>query len=120
VLLPLYISLAGVLPSFTGLPVLVLIYTSVIAFLTISTIPMVSSKKLGQNINRSYVIPLFVGAVLLAGMLIANTFETLAGLILLYLASIPVGIGRYRAMDRTWKAEQAALAGAAKPEPAAQ
>ena len=107
VLLPLYLSLAGVLPGFTGLPVLVLLFTLLIAFFTISTLPTVSSKKLGQTINRSYVIPLFVCAVLLAGLLIANTFETLAGLAILYLASLPVGISRYRALDRQWRADQA-------------
>jgi CDP-diacylglycerol---serine O-phosphatidyltransferase len=106
VLLPLYLSLADLLPTFTGRPVLVLLFTLLIAFFTISTIPTVSSKKLGQSVNRSYVIPLFVFAVLLAGLLLANTFETLAGLIILYLASLPVGIARYRALDRQWKIDQ--------------
>ncbi len=108
VLLPLYINLAGLLPSFTGLPVLVLLYTLLIAFFTISTIPTISSKKLGQTVNRSYVVPLFVSAVLLAGLLIANTFETLAGLVILYLISLPIGIARYRAQERAWKAGIAA------------
>jgi CDP-diacylglycerol---serine O-phosphatidyltransferase len=119
VLLPLYASLSGLLPSFTGLPVLVLLYTLLIAFFTISTIPTVSSKKLGASINRSYVVPLFVGAVLLTGLLVSHTFETLAGLILLYLASLPIGITRYRAMDKAWKAQQAAAAPAAAVEPPA-
>jgi CDP-diacylglycerol---serine O-phosphatidyltransferase len=119
VLLPLYLSLAGVLPAFTGLPVLVLLFTLLIAFFTISTIPTVSSKRLGQTVNRSYVIPLFVFAVLLAGLLLANTFETLAGLIILYLASLPVGIARYRAMDRQWKLDQASGIAAKTAEPAA-
>jgi CDP-diacylglycerol---serine O-phosphatidyltransferase len=119
VLLPLYLSLAGVLPSFTGLPVLVLLFTLLIAFFTISTIPTVSSKKLGQTVNRNYVIPLFVCAVLLAGLLIANTFETLAGLVILYLASLPIGITRYRALDRQWKIDQAAAMTAKTADPAA-
>jgi CDP-diacylglycerol---serine O-phosphatidyltransferase len=119
VLLPLYLSLAGVLPGFTGLPVLVLLFTLLIAFFTISTIPTVSSKKLGQTVNRSYVIPLFVGAVLLAGLLLANTFETLAGLVMLYLASLPVGIARYRALDRQWKIDQAAGVAVKTADPAA-
>jgi CDP-diacylglycerol---serine O-phosphatidyltransferase len=102
VLLPLYATLAG-MPAFPGMPVVILIYTLLIAFFTISTIPMISSKKLGQNINRSYVLPLFVGAVLIAGLLVANTFETLAGAILLYLASLPYGVIKYRKMDAAWK-----------------
>ncbi len=119
VLLPLYVHLAGLLPSFTGLPVLVLVYTLLIAFFTISTIPTISSKKLGQTVNRSYVVPLFVSAVLLAGLLIANTFETLAGLVILYLISLPIGIARYRAQERSWKAGMAAPVPAEKAEPAA-
>jgi CDP-diacylglycerol---serine O-phosphatidyltransferase len=119
VLLPLYLSLADVFPTFTGRPVLVLLFTLLIAFFTISTIPTVSSKKLGQTVNRSYVIPLFVCAVLLAGLLIANTFETLAGLVILYLASLPVGISRYRALDRQWKIDQAAGVAVKTAEPAA-
>jgi CDP-diacylglycerol---serine O-phosphatidyltransferase len=119
VLLPLYIYLAGLLPTFTGLPVVVLLYTLLIAFFTISTIPTISSKKLGQTVNRSYVVPLFVSAVLLAGLLIANTFETLAGLVILYLISLPIGIARYRAQDRAWKAGQASVPAAEKPETAA-
>jgi CDP-diacylglycerol---serine O-phosphatidyltransferase len=119
VLLPLYASLSGLLPTFTGLPVLVLLYTLLIAFFTISTIPTISSKKLGAGINRSYVVPLFVCAVLLTGLLVSHTFETLAVLILLYLASLPIGIARYRAMDKTWKAEKAATAPASQVEPPA-
>ena len=111
VLLPLYATLAG-MPTFPGMPIVVLIYTLLVAFLTISTIPMMSSKKLGQNINRSYVLPLFVGAVLIAGLLVANTFETLAAAIVLYLASLPYGVARYRKMDKAWKVGIAA----AEPE----
>ena len=111
VLLPLYATLAG-MPTFPGMPIVVLIYTLLVAFLTISTIPTISSKKLGQNINRSYVLPLFVGAVLIAGLLVANTFETLAAAIVLYLASLPYGVARYRKMDKAWKVGIAA----AEPE----
>jgi CDP-diacylglycerol--serine O-phosphatidyltransferase len=120
VLLPLYASLAGLLPSFPGLPFMVLLYTLLIAFFTISTIPTISSKKLSQNINRSYVVPMFVLGVLLVGLLVSHTFETLAGLILLYLASLPVGIVRYREMDRKWKAamaEETALPVVSPPTP---
>jgi CDP-diacylglycerol---serine O-phosphatidyltransferase len=105
VLLPLYATLAG-MPAFPAMPVVVLLYTLLIAFFTISTIPMVSSKKLGTNIDRRYVVPLFVCAVLLAGLLVSHTFETIGGMILLYLASIPFGVVRYRTLDTAWQAEQ--------------
>jgi CDP-diacylglycerol---serine O-phosphatidyltransferase len=120
VLLPLYASLGGWLPNFTGLPALVLVYTLLIAFFTISTIPTISSKKLGASINRSYVIPIFVCGVLLIGLLVSHTFETLAALILIYLASLPFGIVRYRALDKKWQAEQRVTSSSAdQAEPAA-
>ena len=114
VLLPLYASLGGLMPGITGFPVVVLIYTLVIAFFTISTIPTISSKKLGTNVNRSYVVPMFVLAVLLVGLLTLNTFETLSALVLLYLISLPLGVVSYRAMERKWRAEQA-VSGSTEP-----
>jgi CDP-diacylglycerol--serine O-phosphatidyltransferase len=117
VLLPLYAVLAG-MPQFPGLPVAVLVYTLAIAFLTISTVPTISSKRLVQKINRSYVLPLFVAAVLLTGLLATHPFETLAVLILAYLASLPFGVARYRALERAWNAEQAAAGSEIKAEAA--
>jgi CDP-diacylglycerol--serine O-phosphatidyltransferase len=108
VLLPLYLSLSGLLPAFTGLPTIVLIYTLLIAFFTISTIPTISSKKLGQRVNRSYVIPIFVLMVLLTGLLVSHTFETLAALVILYLGTLPFSFARYKALEREWIAAQAA------------
>jgi CDP-diacylglycerol---serine O-phosphatidyltransferase len=114
VLLPLYGVLAGV-PTFTGLPTAILIYTLIIAFLTISTVPTISSKRLVARIDRRHVLPLFVLAVLLTGLLATHTFETLVVIILGYLASLPYGVMRYRALDRAWEAEQAAKANAQAP-----
>jgi CDP-diacylglycerol---serine O-phosphatidyltransferase len=102
VLLPLYAVLAG-LPPFPGLPTAILVYTLVIAFLTISTVPTISSKRLLARIDRRHVLPLFVAAVLLTGLLATHTFETLAVLILGYLASLPWGVLRYRALERAWR-----------------
>jgi CDP-diacylglycerol---serine O-phosphatidyltransferase len=106
VLLPLYAVLAG-FPEFPGLPVAILIYTLLISFLTISSVPTISSKRLVQKVNRNHVLPLFVLAVLLTGLLVGYTFETLAVLMLGYLASLPYGVARYRKLDAAWKLEQA-------------
>ena len=108
VLLPLYLNLGGLLPAFTGLPTLVLIYTLLIAFFTISTIPTISSKKLGRKVDRSYVIPIFVLMVLLTGLLVSHTFETLAGLVVLYLGTLPFSFARHKALEREWLAAEAA------------
>ncbi len=120
VLLPLYAVLAG-MPSFPGLPTAVLFYVLVIAFLTISTVPTISSKRLIARIDRRHVLPLFVAAVLMTGLLATNTFETLVVLVLAYLASLPFGVMRYRALDRAWRREQAAKeeSGGATAGPAA-
>jgi CDP-diacylglycerol---serine O-phosphatidyltransferase len=107
VLLPVYLVLAG-MPVFTGMPIVVLLYTLVVAVLTVSSLPTISSKRIGFNVSRNYVIPLFGLAGLLIGLLVTHTFETLAGLILAYLASLPLGAMKYRALDRAWLAERAA------------
>jgi CDP-diacylglycerol---serine O-phosphatidyltransferase len=114
VLLPLFASLAG-FPSFPGMPIVVLIYTLTIAFFTISTIPTVSSKMIGQKINRSYVIPLIVAFIAFVGLLSSHTFETLSAIIILYIVSLPIGVMRYRKRDEQWQAEQAALNPIQKP-----
>jgi CDP-diacylglycerol--serine O-phosphatidyltransferase len=118
VLLPLYAVLAGI-PAPPGLSWLVLGYTLAIAFLTISTIPMISSKRIVQKINRSYVLPLFVLLVLFVGLIVSYPFETMAVLILFYLASIPFGVLRYRALDAEWLASQAKPAEPSATTPAA-
>jgi CDP-diacylglycerol---serine O-phosphatidyltransferase len=115
VLLPLYAVLAG-MPAFPGMSIIILLYTLVVAFLTISTVPTISSKRLVQRVNRNHVLPLFVMAVLLTGLLVGYTFETLAVLIVGYLASLPYGVARYRTLERAWKAEQEA-ATASVPDP---
>lgn len=107
VLLPVYLVLAG-MPVFTGMPIVVLLYTLIVAVLTVSRLPTISSKRIGFAVNRNYVIPLFGLAGLLIGLLVTHTFETLAGLILIYLGSLPFGALKYKALDRAWQAERAA------------
>jgi CDP-diacylglycerol---serine O-phosphatidyltransferase len=117
VLLPLYAVMAG-LPVFPGFSTLVLAYTLVIAFLTISTIPTVSSKRLLQRIDRGYVLPLFICAVLFGALLFSHPFETLTGLIVVYLGTLPLSVMRYRTLDAEWQKQQAEGKTATSPEPA--
>jgi CDP-diacylglycerol---serine O-phosphatidyltransferase len=114
VLLPVYLVLAG-MPVFAGMPVIVLLYTLLIAVLTVSSLPTISSKKIGLNVSRNYVVPLFGLAGLLIGLLVTHTFETLSGLILAYIASLPLGAMKYKAMDRAWQAERMVKATPAAP-----
>ncbi len=96
-LLPVYAVLAG-MPKWPGLPQVVLVYTLFIAFLTVSTIPTFSFKRLGNWVPRENVMPVFVGFVFLVALLVAYPFETLIILTLVYLALIPASIHRFQAL----------------------
>jgi CDP-diacylglycerol--serine O-phosphatidyltransferase len=97
VLLPVYIEhvgLSGIRDSRFILD-LVLVYTLLIAFMMVSTIPTYSGKLLGERISREYVLPIFVLAVGFVALLVTYPFPTLTGASLLYLALIPVSWRRF-------------------------
>jgi CDP-diacylglycerol--serine O-phosphatidyltransferase len=94
----------------------VLVYTLLIAFLMVSTIPTFSGKLMGERISREYVLPIFMLAMGFVALLVTYPFGTLTGATILYLAMIPVSWRRYGQM-----LGQAAppVASAASPGPAA-
>ncbi|MBX9651548.1 MAG: phosphatidylcholine/phosphatidylserine synthase [Xanthobacteraceae bacterium] len=98
-LLPVYAALAG-LPKWTGEPYFVLAYTLFLAFLTSSTIPTFSFKRMGNFVPREHVMPLFVGVVLVVTLIVAYPFETLIALTFVYLGLIPLSIRRFRSLSR--------------------
>ncbi len=98
-LLPVYAALAG-LPKWPGEPIFVLVYILFLSFLTSSTIPTFSFKRIGTLVPREYVMPLFVGVVLIVALMVAYTFETLIALTFLYLALIPLSVLRHRRQSR--------------------
>ena len=81
-----------------------LLYVLLIAFLMASRIPTYSGKKLGARVPREWVLPLFVLAVALVLLLIFYPWETLTALVLAYLATIPLGIRRYRRLAAEYEA----------------
>jgi CDP-diacylglycerol---serine O-phosphatidyltransferase len=92
VLLPVFIEHLG-FEGFRNTPLMldvVLLYTLLIAFLMVSTIPTFSGKLLGERISREYVLPIFMLAVGFVALLVTYPFATLTGGSLLYLAFIPV------------------------------
>lgn len=101
VLLPVYLESLG----FGGIrssPLLlnvVLVYTLLIAFMMVSTIPTFSGKLLGERIAREYVMPTFMLAIGFVSLLITYPFGTLTGASLAYLASIPVSWYRFGQME---------------------
>ena len=98
-LLPIYLHFVGV-PMGAGLAPVALVYVLAMAIMMVSTVPTYSGKTVGKRIPRSYVLPIFVGAVALAALMASFPFEVLALGTIAYLALIPVGIMRYRQLER--------------------
>ncbi len=76
----------------------VLVYTLLIAFMMVSTIPTYSGKLLGERISREYVLPLFMLVIGFVALFITYPFGTLTGACLAYLATIPISWRRYGQM----------------------
>jgi CDP-diacylglycerol--serine O-phosphatidyltransferase len=99
VLLPLYLEHAWI--AHENIPsILVLLYTLIIAFLTISRVPAFSGKSLQVNVKREYVAMLIIGLIALISLLVAYTFESLSVLTLLYLAVLPVSSLTYTRLKK--------------------
>jgi CDP-diacylglycerol--serine O-phosphatidyltransferase len=96
VLLPIFIERLGF--DFRSSPItlnLVLVYTLLMAFMMVSTIPTYSGKLLGERISREYVLPIFMLAVGFVALLVTYPFATLTGGSLIYLALVPVSWRRF-------------------------
>lgn len=90
VLLPLYMGFLGLEPGMT-FAVIASLYTTVIAFLLISRVPVFSGKDMGQSIRRDRFLPLILIAVLYVWLLASFTWQTLTFTTLAYLLSLPFG-----------------------------
>lgn len=113
-MLPLYLHAIGLPVQEYGAP-FVGLYILFIAFLTISRIPCYAGKTLGARVPRDKVLPIFVAVVVVAGLLFAYPFEMLTFVVVAYLALIPVGVARYRKLEREHAAVLAGPAVADKP-----
>jgi CDP-diacylglycerol--serine O-phosphatidyltransferase len=83
-LLPMYASLA--LEELEFQPVLIAIYTVILALLMISQVPTYSFKYV--RVNRAYVVPILVGVVVLVGLLTSFFWWTIISLSMIYMLSI--------------------------------
>ncbi len=96
-LLPIYADSLGILRLQSGWGVyLVLVYSLLVAFLMVSTIPTYSGKLLGERISREWVLPTFFAASLVLGLLVTYPYGTLTIGSLLYLGMIPLSFARFR------------------------
>jgi CDP-diacylglycerol---serine O-phosphatidyltransferase len=110
VLLPVYIEHLG-FDAFRDSRVMldvVLLYTLLIAFLMVSTIPTFSGKLMGERISREYVLPIFMLAVGFVALLVTYPFGTLTGASILYLALIPLSWRRFVVRAAATKTEATA------------
>jgi len=98
-LLPVYLYFLGV-PIGPAVAPLALLYTLLIAFLMVSTVPTYSGKTMGARVPRHWVLPIFVLTVAFFGLLVSFPFEVLALGTLVFLGTIPVSMARYRRLDR--------------------
>ncbi|TDR94372.1 CDP-alcohol phosphatidyltransferase family protein [Enterovirga rhinocerotis] len=97
-LLPIYLHFLGV-PVQAAAPV-AMVYVLAIALMMVSTVPTWSGKTWGKRIPRDWVLPLFVLTVALFGLMVSFPFEAMAVLSILYLATIPISVSRYRVFAR--------------------
>jgi CDP-diacylglycerol---serine O-phosphatidyltransferase len=116
-LLPAYLHFLGVPQDEAIMPVLSLIYLLAIAFMMVSTIPTYSGKTMSTRVPRNWVLPIFALTVALFGLLVSFPFEMLAVGTILFLASIPIGVARYRQMEKldAQRTEPAEADGVASP-----
>jgi CDP-diacylglycerol--serine O-phosphatidyltransferase len=116
-MLPLYLSFLGVPMGAAAAPI-ALVYLLGLAFLMVSTIPVYSGKTIGLRVPRHWVLPIFVLSAAVFGLLANFPWEMLTVITVLFLASIPLSVMRYRQLDRA-HAAQAVQPSGSEPEPPA-
>ncbi len=102
VLLPLYFSFLGV-QGVEVLKPLILLHVLFVGLMMVSKVPTFSGKLIGAKIDREYVLPILVAAVILAALLFTYNWAMLIIGSLVYLAIIPYSYLRYRALDARHK-----------------
>ena len=115
-LLPLYLEYLG-LEGTRALTLPILAYSGLIALFMVSRVPTFSGKAIGLRIPRAVVLPLFVLVVVFFALLLSFPWLTLASGTLLYLASIPFSVLRFRALaEAAAEREAAGEEGASFPQ----
>ncbi|MEN3930491.1 CDP-diacylglycerol--serine O-phosphatidyltransferase [Microvirga sp. W0021] len=99
-MLPVYLSMLTDISIGEAGAVVITVYTLLIAFLTISTIPVYSGKNLGLSVPRHVVLPLFIALVVAIGLVLSFPFTMMTLISLGFLSSIPFGFVQYRRLAR--------------------
>lgn len=95
VMLPVYLHYAGFY-DFREIPQVIAVYTLMLAFLLVSSVPTFSGKLLGEKIEREWVLPIMVVVGLGFALLVQYPYETLVLGTAIYLLMIPVSLRRFR------------------------
>ena len=106
-LLPIYLHLSG-LPRFAGQSAVELLFVLFVAGMMVSKVPTYAGKTLGQSIPRDKVLIVLLLIVLSAVLLASFPFEMLTAGVLAYLAFLPLGVRRYKRLERDHAAAQKA------------
>lgn len=94
-MLPVYIHYAGIY-DLREIPQVIAVYTMILAFLMVSSIPTFSGKLMGEKIEREWVLPILVAAGLVIALLFQYPYRTLSVGTVLYLAIIPLSWQRFK------------------------
>jgi CDP-diacylglycerol--serine O-phosphatidyltransferase len=114
-MLPLYLSFLGFSIGPAAAPI-ALVYLLGLAFLMVSTIPVFSGKTIGLKVPRQWVLPIFVLAAALFGLLANFPWEMLTAVTVLFLGSIPFSVMRYRQLNRAQATPPAAMQPMPQPD----
>src|SRR6266516_5398775 len=90
VLLPIYVYFLG-MPRLPGTAIFTFVYTSAIAVLMVSRLPVFSGKRVGKRVALEMVLPVLVMVELFFALLISYPWVVLTIGTVCYLASLPVG-----------------------------
>lgn len=106
-LLPINLYLSGV-PSFPGHSALVAIFTVMVGALMVSRLPTLSGKGKSGPIPREKVIPIVAAVLAVVLLLVNHPFPTISAITIGYLALLPYGVSRYRALSAAHEREKTA------------
>ena len=95
VLAPVYLGFLGVMPDRT-FGFIASAYTVVIGFLLVSRLPVWSGKSGGSGIRRDLVLPIMLGVVVYAALLMSYTWEVMVATVAGYLLWLPFGARSWR------------------------
>lgn len=90
VLLPVYLGFVGISARTGIVPYIAACYTTLIAYLLISRLPVWSGKAETSRIRRDLVLPAILAVVLYVALLMSFTWTVLSLTVLAYLAFLPI------------------------------